>query len=79
MRNTFAAELLKAARNDSTILLISGDLGFGVFDEFRSELPEQFINSGVAEQSMMSMAAGLASQGFRPFVYSIANFPTFRC
>ena len=79
MRNTFAAELLKAARNDSTILLITGDLGFGVFDEFRSELPGQFINSGVAEQSMMSMAAGLASQGFRPFVYSIANFPTFRC
>jgi len=79
MRNTFAAELLKAARNDSTILLITGDLGFGVLDEFRSELPEQFINSGVAEQSMMSMAAGLASQGFRPFVYSIANFPTFRC
>jgi transketolase len=79
MRNTFAAELLKAAKANPRIVLITGDLGFGVFDEFRSELPLQFINSGVAEQSMMGMAAGLASQGYRPFVYSIANFPTFRC
>ncbi len=79
MRNIFAAELLAAAKLDSNIVLVSGDLGFGVFDEFRAELPHQFINAGVAEQSMMSMAAGLASQGLRPFVYSIANFPTFRC
>lgn len=79
MRNTFASELLNAAKADPQIILITGDLGFGVFDEFRHELPNQFINSGVAEQSMMGMASGLASQGFRPFVYSIANFPTFRC
>lgn len=79
MRNTFADELLAAAKLDSNIVLVSGDLGFGVFDKFRAELPNQFINAGVAEQSMMSMAAGLASQGLRPFVYSIANFPTFRC
>ena len=79
MRNTFATELMTAAKLDSNIVLVSGDLGFGVFDEFRAELPHQFINTGVAEQSMMSMAAGLASQGLRPFVYSIANFPTFRC
>ncbi len=79
MRNAFAAKLLDIARADSSILLITGDLGFGVFDNFQKELPEQFINAGVAEQSMMSMAAGLAASGYRPFVYSIANFPTFRC
>jgi len=79
MRNAFAAHLLNLARKDQSILLITGDLGFGVFDDFQKELPAQFINAGVAEQTMMSMAAGLAASGYRPFVYSIANFPTFRC
>lgn len=79
MRNAFAQYLLEKALKDKQILLITGDLGFGVLDDFAKELPNQFINAGIAEQSMMSMAAGLASRGFRPFVYSIANFPTFRC
>ena len=79
MRNTFARELFLRAKNDPSIILVTGDLGYGVLDEFSKELPNQYINSGINEQSMMSMAAGLASQGFRPFVYSIANFPTFRC
>jgi transketolase len=59
--------------------LITGDLGFGVLDEFQKELPDQFINSGVNEQAMMGMAAGIASTGKRVFVYSIGNFPTLRC
>ena len=79
MRNTFAEHLLVRAKEDASIILITGDLGFGVLDKFQKALPHQFINAGVAEQSMMSMAAGLASRGYRPFVYSIANFPTFRC
>lgn len=79
MRNTFAEHLLVRAKEDKSIILITGDLGYGVLDRFQEELPNQFINAGVAEQSMMSMAAGLASRGYRPFVYSIANFPTFRC
>jgi transketolase len=79
VRNTFAQTLLEFAKVDSRIILITGDLGFGVLDDFQKLLPRQFINAGIAEQSMMSMAAGLASQGYRPFVYSIANFPTFRC
>lgn len=79
MRNTFADTFLKLAKRDSRMILITGDLGFGVLDKIADELPDQFINAGIAEQSMMSMAAGLASEGFRPFVYSIANFPTLRC
>jgi transketolase len=79
MRNAFAETFLKLARKDSRLVLITGDLGFGVLEKIADELPAQFINSGIAEQSMMSMAAGLASEGFRPFVYSIANFPTLRC
>jgi transketolase len=79
MRNTFIAELLKIAREDERILLITGDLGYGVIDEFARELPNQLINFGINEQSMMGAAAGMARQGYKPFVYSIGNFPTFRC
>ena len=79
MRNSFAQQFLDLAKNDSKMILITGDLGFGVLDKIANDLPNQFINTGITEQSMMSMAAGLASEGYRPFVYSIANFPTLRC
>lgn len=79
MRNAFIDELVLAARLNERIVLIVGDLGYGVVEPFAREFPQRFINSGVAEQSMMSVAAGLASEGYHPFVYSIANFPTFRC
>ena len=79
MRNTFADNLYLRSKEDNQVLLITGDLGFGLFDKYSSDLPDQFINSGIAEQAMMSMAAGLASMGYRPFVYSIGNFPTMRC
>lgn len=79
MRNTFINELLKEATSDPSIMLLAGDLGYGVTDEFAKKLPNQYINFGINEQSMMSAAAGMASKGFKPFVYSIGNFPTFRC
>ncbi len=79
MRNAFIDELVLAARVDERIVLIVGDLGYGVVEPFANEFPERFINAGVAEQGMMSVAAGMASEGYHPFVYSIANFPTFRC
>lgn len=78
MRNQFVDHLTRWAQQDEKVTLIVGDLGFGVVDEFAKALPRQFINAGIAEQSMMTMAAGMASEGYRPFVYSIANFPTFR-
>lgn len=71
--------LIKIARKDPRILLIVGDLGFSVVEKFEEEFPDRFINAGIAEQNMMGLAAGLASEGFMPFVYSIGNFPTFRC
>lgn len=71
-------QLLAAAKKNPDIVLVTGDLGYGVLDVFEQTLPEQFINAGVAEQSMLSMAAGMASTGKRVFVYSIGNFPTLR-
>lgn len=78
MRDAFVQQLLAAAREDPRIMLVVGDLGFGVIDSFARDLPSQFLNAGVAEQNMVGMAAGLASTGYKVFVYSIANFPTLR-
>lgn len=78
MRDIFVKTLLAEAKADPNVVLITGDLGFGVLEEFEKELPSQFINSGVAEQSMIGLASGIASTGKRVFVYSIGNFPTIR-
>jgi len=79
MRNTFVNTLLSLARGDRDIVLITGDLGFGVLTKFEEELPHQFINAGIAEQNMTGVAAGLALCGKIVFTYSIANFSTLRC
>jgi len=79
MRNRFIQDLVKKAETDSKIVLVVGDLGYGVVEPFAERFPERFFNSGVAEQNMMGLAAGLASEGYHVFVYSIANFPIFRC
>ena len=79
MRDAFIRKLEQLVQIDSRIFLLTGDLGFGVVEKFASDFPKNFLNAGVAEQNMMGMAAGLADSGKLPFVYSIANFPTFRC
>lgn len=79
MRNSFLNELFELAKIDERIVLIVGDLGFGVVTPFMEQLPRQFLNAGVAEQNMTGMAAGMALSGKIAFTYSIANFPTMRC
>jgi len=79
VRNAFIDELTAAAEVHDNIALVVGDLGYGVVDRFSKRFPTRFFNAGVAEQNMMGLSAGLASEGFHVFVYSIANFPTFRC
>lgn len=79
MRNAFIDELVSLARQHENIALITGDLGFSVIEPFADTFPDRFINAGVAEQNMTGLAAGMASEGYHVFTYSIANFPTFRC
>jgi transketolase len=79
MRNAFIDELVSLATVNPNIVLMVGDLGFSVVEPFQDQFPDRFFNAGIAEQNMMGMAAGLASEGCHVFVYSIANFPTFRC
>lgn len=79
MRDAFIRTLLPLAKADPKIILITGDLGFGVLNEYRKECPDQFYNVGVAEQNLAGVACGLALTGHIVFTYSIANFPTIRC
>ena len=79
MRDTFVRTLIALAKENPNIELITGDLGFGVLKPFWEQLPDQFINAGIAEQNMTSAAAGMALEGKTVFTYSIGNFPTLRC
>ena len=79
MRDAFITRLAQRASENSRINLVVGDLGFGVVTDFAEAYPLQFLNAGVAEQSMIGIAAGMAAAGRKVFVYSIANFPTMRC
>ncbi|MFC4276056.1 transketolase family protein [Achromobacter aloeverae] len=74
MRAAFSDTLVRLAREDANVLLLTGDHGYALFDAFRKECPDQYINAGIAEQNMVGMAAGLARAGFRPFVYGLSAF-----
>lgn len=79
MRNTFLATLTELAEQNPNLWLLCGDLGFSVLEHFAARFPQRYINVGVAEQSMVGVAAGLALSGKTVFIYSIGNFSTFRC
>jgi len=74
MRAAFSDTLVRLAKADPNVLLLTGDHGYALFDDFRRECPAQYINAGIAEQNMVGMAAGLARTGFRPFVYGLSAF-----
>jgi transketolase len=79
MRNAFAKVVCAIAERDPSVVLLSGDIGNRLFDDFKTRCPGRFFNCGVAEANMMSMAAGMASCGLRPVVYTITPFLTYRC
>ena len=78
MRAAFSDTLVRLAKADSKVLLLTGDHGYALFDDFRKECPEQYLNAGIAEQNMVGMAAGLAKVGFKPIVYGLAAFVPVR-
>lgn len=79
MRKHIINGILKKAELDDRIVLMVGDLGYNVVEEFRDRFPNRFFNCGIAESNMMSVATGMALEGDVVFVYSIGNFPTLRC
>ena len=78
MRKTFAKELLDHAMTDKRIILLTGDLGMVLWDEFQHLLPDQYINCGASEQAMLDIAVGLSYAGKIPVVYSITPFLLYR-
>ncbi len=78
MRKTFS-NIIEKISEDDKIIFLTGDLGFNAFENLQEKMKDRFINTGVAEQNMIGMAAGMASKGFKVFCYSIAPFITFRC
>jgi transketolase len=79
MRNRFADTFYQLGKKDRNLCIIVADISpAGSISKFRSEFPERFINTGVAEQIMIGMAAGMAQRGLRPFVYTIASFALYR-
>lgn len=79
MRNAFFQALTEIAEEDERVMFLTADLGFRLFDEFAARYPNRFLNMGVSEANMVSVAVGLALSGRRPFTYSIAPFSTIRC
>lgn len=79
MRDAFIETLTHVAAKNKNIILLTADLGFGIFDEYRKLFPDRFINVGIAEQNMIGIAAGLSHQGFKVVAYSIAPFVSMRC
>lgn len=79
MRDSFVEALTELAADDPAVVLVTGDLGFGVLTDYSERFPDNFVNVGVAEQNMTAVACGMALEGARAYTYSIANFPTLRC
>ncbi|MDZ4253980.1 MAG: transketolase C-terminal domain-containing protein [Sulfuritalea sp.] len=79
MRNAFAEAFYEAACEDQRLCMVVADLSpAGSMEKFRERFPRRFINTGVAEQAMIGLAAGLAASGLRPFAYTIATFALYR-
>ena len=74
MRRQFGKIITELAEMDEKIYIIAGDIGYRVFDDFREQHPERFINMGICEQSIIGVSAGMALEGLKPWVYTITPF-----
>jgi len=74
MRYEFGKWIAEIAEKDDKVVLVVGDIGYRVFDEFRKKFPERFFNFGLCEQSIIGAAAGMALEGLKPYVYTITPF-----
>lgn len=79
MRNNMVKVICEEASTNSNIMIVTADLGYNVLNVFYESYPNQYVNVGIAEQNMTSVAAGLALEGKKVFTYSIGSFSTLRC
>ena len=78
MRNAFVDEITKISKKNKKIIILAGDIGYKLYDDFKQKFPERFYNCGVAEANMTTVAAGLALKGFQPITYTIATFNVYK-
>ena len=74
MRRKFGKLISELAKKDKKIVLLVGDIGYGIFDDFRKENPKRFFNLGICEQSLIGAASGMSLEGLKPWVYTITPF-----
>ncbi len=79
MRKTSLQMVYELAKRDPRVIFIGSDLGVDTLNEFREEMPDRFFMEGIAEQNVVGLAAGLAMEGYIPYVNTIATFLTRRC
>ena len=79
MRNTAATEIQQYCQENKNGFLIAGDAGFGVWEDFREQIPTQYINPGINEQATIGLAAGMALSRHKVFYYNIIPFVLMRC
>jgi len=78
MREQFASMLYNEMKNNSKIIIVSADIGYGIMDKIRTSYPDRFINVGAAENLMIGVAVGLSYEGFLPICYTITPFLLYR-
>ena len=74
MRKTFGKVIVELAEKDDSIVLLVGDYGYGIIEEFQAKFPNRYFNFGICEQSMIGIAAGMALSGLKPYVFTITSF-----
>ena len=74
MRRRFGTLINELAHKDDKVVLIVGDIGYGIFDDFREHHPKKFFNLGICEQSIIGVASGMSLEGLKPWVYTITPF-----
>ena len=74
MRKEFGKFMVEVCEQDKDVYLLVADIGYKIFDEFRSRFPGHFINMGICEQSLIGIAAGMALEGLKPYVFTITPF-----
>lgn len=74
MRYVFGRIISEMADKDDKLIVLTGDIGYGVFDDFREKYPERWFNMGILEQSLISISAGMALEGLHPIVYTITPY-----
>lgn len=79
MRTAIIGRLKELAERDDRIALVTGDSGYSVVEPFIEKYPERCFNMGINEQATASIAAGMALEGYKVYIYGIGNFPTIRC